>query len=86
MAPPEIFDRKHNSSALALGTKVRVTHIGTGRTVVVRINDRGPFIDGRIIDLSRGAARRLGMLEEGVAQVRVDILDACPERRRREEG
>jgi rare lipoprotein A len=53
--------------SLPFGTKVRVVNNKTGRSVVVRINDRGPFIGGRIIDLARGAARRLGM--DGVASV-----------------
>ncbi|MCP5082448.1 MAG: septal ring lytic transglycosylase RlpA family protein [Alphaproteobacteria bacterium] len=59
---------------LPFGTKVRVTHLRTGKSVVVRINDRGPFIGKRIIDLSLGAARRIGMTNSGVARVRVDVL------------
>ena len=59
---------------LPFGTKVRVTHLGSGRSVVVRINDRGPYIAGRIIDLSRGAAGVLGMQNQGVARVRVTVL------------
>jgi rare lipoprotein A len=59
---------------LPFGTRVRVTHAGTGRHVVVRITDRGPFVKGRIIDLSYAAARKLGMVREGVAEVRVEIL------------
>ncbi len=55
-------------------TLVRVTHLGNGRQVLVRINDRGPFVEGREIDLSREAARRLGMLEEGTAKVRLEIM------------
>lgn len=58
---------------LPLGTMVRVTALDTGRSVVVRIGDRGPFAKGRIIDLSRAAAERLGMRGEGVAQVRLEI-------------
>ena len=53
--------------SLPFGTRLRVVNDKTGRSVVVRINDRGPFIGGRIIDLSRGAARQLGM--DGVATV-----------------
>jgi rare lipoprotein A len=60
--------------SLPFGTRVRVTHLGTGRTVDVRINDRGPFIGGRIIDLSRGAAGVIGMHHQGVARVRVTVL------------
>jgi rare lipoprotein A len=59
---------------LPFGTRVRVTHMGTGRSVEVTINDRGPFIGGRIIDLSRGAASALGMISQGVARVSVEVL------------
>ena len=59
---------------LPFGTQVRVTNTNNGRSVVVRINDRGPFIRGRIIDVSAGAARVLGMISSGVAPVRVEIL------------
>jgi rare lipoprotein A len=59
---------------LPFGTRVRVTNTRNGRSVVVRINDRGPFIRGRIIDLSVAAARILGMMGSGVAPVRVEIL------------
>jgi rare lipoprotein A len=59
---------------LPFGTKVRVTHLGSGRSVVVRINDRGPYIAGRIIDLSKGAAGLLGMHQQGVARVKVTVL------------
>jgi rare lipoprotein A len=57
---------------LPFGTRVRVTALETGRSVVVTVNDRGPFARGRIVDLSREAARRLGMLGSGVARVRVE--------------
>jgi rare lipoprotein A len=59
---------------LPLGTRVKVTNFDNGRAVVVRINDRGPFVKGRIIDLSYGAARRLGMVEEGVVTVGLQLL------------
>ena len=59
---------------LAFGTMVRVTHVQNGRSVVVRINDRGPFSKGRIIDLSYAAAKKLGMISQGVAKVRLRIL------------
>lgn len=59
---------------LRFGTRVRVTNLRNGRSVVVRINDRGPYIKGRIIDLSRRAADIVGMRKSGVAPVRVDIL------------
>ncbi|MGD9369280.1 MAG: septal ring lytic transglycosylase RlpA family protein [Desulfobacteraceae bacterium] len=57
--------------SLAFGTRVHVTHLSNGRSVTVRINDRGPFVKGRIIDLSYAAARRLGMLSQGVVKVRI---------------
>jgi rare lipoprotein A len=59
---------------LPFGTRVRVTHAATGRSVDVRINDRGPYIAGRIIDLSRAAAGVIGMTGQGIARVRVSIL------------
>ncbi len=60
--------------SLPFGTKVRVTQVKSGRSVVVRINDRGPFIRGRIIDLSLGAARVIGLNRSGVARVEVEVL------------
>ncbi|MFP4068034.1 MAG: septal ring lytic transglycosylase RlpA family protein [Spirochaetaceae bacterium] len=59
---------------LPFGTVVKVTNLGNGESVTVRINDRGPFVDDRIIDLSRGAAERIGMTGAGVARVRLEIL------------
>lgn len=59
---------------LPFGTRVRVTNKRNGRSVVVRINDRGPFIRCRIIDVSRGAARRLGMIRAGVVPVSIRVL------------
>jgi rare lipoprotein A len=53
---------------------VRVTNLDNGSAVVVRINDRGPFVEGRIIDLSANAARALGLEEPGVQQVRIDLV------------
>lgn len=60
---------------LPFGTEVRVHNLGNGRSVNVRINDRGPFVSGRIIDVSRGAARQLGLVATGTARVRVTALD-----------
>ena len=54
---------------------MRVTNLRNGRSVIVRINDRGPFIRGRIIDLAYGAARAVGMHTSGVARVRVAVLN-----------
>jgi rare lipoprotein A len=69
---PEGMTAAHRS--LPFGTRVRVMHLGNGRSVDVRINDRGPFVGGRIIDLSRGAAGVLGMRNQGVARVKVTVL------------
>ncbi len=76
-ASGEIFDSNAMTAAhpfLPFGTRVWVTHLGSGRQVEVRINDRGPFIGGRIIDLSRAAAEVIGMRYSGTATVRVEIL------------
>ena len=59
---------------LPFGTKVRVTQKKTGKSVVVTINDRGPYVKGRVIDLSRRAARDLGMLKRGSTKVVIEIL------------
>ena len=60
--------------SLPFGTLVRVTNLANGRTVVVVIDDRGPFVHGRVIDLSMAAARRLGMIQDGVVQVRLEVV------------
>ena len=60
---------------LTFGTIVEVKDLEQGGKVRVRINDRGPFVDGRIIDLSRAAARKLGMVDRGVIRVRVVVVD-----------
>jgi rare lipoprotein A len=67
---------------LPLGTKVRVTKLSTGKSVIVKINDRGPFVKGRVIDLSRRAARNLGIIKRGVARVELEVL-SVPKRRAR---
>ena len=59
---------------LPLGTIVKVTNIKTGRSAVVRITDRGPFIEGRVLDLSLAAAKAVDVWQPGVAQVRLDVL------------
>ncbi|MEJ2037912.1 MAG: septal ring lytic transglycosylase RlpA family protein [Desulfosarcinaceae bacterium] len=67
---------------LPLGTYVRVRNLGNGKTVDVRINDRGPFVRGRIIDLSHAAASRIGMVGPGTAKVRIEALGApAPDQR-----
>jgi rare lipoprotein A len=62
--------------SLPFGTKVRVTNLANNESVEVVINDRGPYVDGRIIDLSKSAASKLGFVNLGLAEVRVEILDA----------
>ncbi|MDZ8050029.1 MAG: septal ring lytic transglycosylase RlpA family protein [Aulosira sp. ZfuVER01] len=69
---PEGMTAAHRS--LPFGTRVRVTNTNNGRSVVVSITDRGPYIRGRILDLSAGAARILGMMGSGVAPVRIEVL------------
>jgi rare lipoprotein A len=59
---------------LPFGTKVRVTNVRSGRAVTVRINDRGPFIPGRVIDLSQAAAEELGIVGRGIAKVKLDVV------------
>ncbi|MDE3057071.1 MAG: septal ring lytic transglycosylase RlpA family protein [Bacteroidota bacterium] len=66
------FTAAHRS--LPFGTKVRVTNLENGRQVVVRINDRGPFQLSRIIDLSLGAAKALGMVANGTAKVKLEVI------------
>jgi len=72
---------KHNKltaahKTLPFGTIVRVTNIANGNTVDVEINDRGPYVDGRIIDLSRSAAEKLGFVNLGIADVKLEVVDA----------
>lgn len=66
------FTAAHNS--LPLNTYVRVINLENGKSVIVRINDRGPFVRGRIIDLSYAAAKEIGMIEKGTAPVRLRII------------
>ena len=73
----EVFNQNALTAAhrsLPFGTRVRVTNVNNGRSVVVRINDRGPFTRGRVIDLSTAAANSLGMIHHGVAPVRLEVL------------
>lgn len=60
---------------LPFGTRVRVTDVATGRSVTVRINDRGPYVPGRIVDVSHSAAESLGIVRQGVAKVKVDVVE-----------
>ena len=73
----ETYDMDGVSAAhktLPFGTIVRVVEFDTGRSIVVRINDRGPFVDGRIIDLSKGAAEELGTVNKGITKVGLRII------------
>jgi rare lipoprotein A len=69
---PNAMTAAHKS--LPFGTRVRVTHMGNGRSVDVTINDRGPYVGGRIIDLSRAAASAINMTGQGVAKIRMTVL------------
>ena len=80
-ASGEIYDSSLLTAAhrdLPLGTVVEVTNVETGASVRVRVNDRGPFVHGRVIDLSQAAARKIGVIGPGVAMVRLTIVDAAP--------
>ncbi|WMS42713.1 septal ring lytic transglycosylase RlpA family protein [Acuticoccus sp. MNP-M23] len=59
--------------SLPFGTKVKVTNPDNGRSVVVRINDRGPYVGNRVLDLSKGAAAKIGMVNKGVGKVKMEI-------------
>lgn len=78
-ASGEPYDKEALTAAhpkLPFGTRVKVTNLDNGRTVWVVVNDRGPFVEGRIIDLSEAAARKLGITEDdGTAPVRLEIFD-----------
>ena len=76
-ASGEVYDMYQMTAAhktLPLGTVVKVTNEENGKTVEVRINDRGPYVKGRIIDLSKTAAREIGIRETGTAQVKLEVL------------
>jgi rare lipoprotein A len=71
------FDKNGLTAAhptLPFGTRLRVTNVRNGRSVTVRVNDRGPFIGGRIIDVTSAAAQALGMVDAGVVQVTLDVV------------
>ena len=61
---------------LPLGSKIKVTNLNNGKEVVVRVNDRGPYAKGRVLDVSLGAAKKLGMLKTGTAKISIQILTA----------
>jgi rare lipoprotein A len=74
-ASGEIYRKNKLTAAhpsLPFGTRVKVTNLSNGRSVMVRINDRGPFGKGRVIDLSKSAARKVGLLKAGVAKVKLE--------------
>jgi rare lipoprotein A len=76
-ASGEVFNQEQFTAAhptLPWGSRVRVTNLDNGKSIEVRINDRGPFRRGRIIDVSRAAARALGMVARGITAVRVEWL------------
>jgi rare lipoprotein A len=76
--PYDMFDLTAAHPTLPLGSHVRVTNLRNGRAVVVRINDRGPTVPGRIIDLSYGAAKVLGLKAWGLQRVRLDVVKPQP--------
>lgn len=76
-ASGERFDRHALTAAsrsLPIGSRVRVTNLANGRMVIVRVNDRGPVARGRVLDVSYGAARELGIVERGSARVKIEPL------------
>ncbi|TYB33701.1 MAG: septal ring lytic transglycosylase RlpA family protein [Flexistipes sinusarabici] len=79
----EIYDMYANTAAhktLPLGSMVHVENLENGRTTVVKINDRGPFIKGRIIDLSYTGAKKIGIVDKGVAKVKITLLSEAKDR------
>jgi rare lipoprotein A len=77
----DMYDMTAAHPTLPLGSYVRVTNLHNGRAVVVKVNDRGPVVPGRIIDLSYGAARALQFEERGLQKVRLDLVKPRTERR-----
>ena len=78
-ASGEKFNKNELTAAhrtLPFGTRLRVTDVATGRSVTVRVNDRGPFVRGRVVDVSASAAETLGITGKGVAKVKVDVVEA----------
>lgn len=76
-ASGQIFSNSKLTAAhktLKFGTKVKVTNLKNSKSVIVTINDRGPFVKGRIIDLSKAAAKKIGMLQSGTAKVTVTVI------------
>ncbi|PJG50749.1 septal ring lytic transglycosylase RlpA family lipoprotein [Bradyrhizobium forestalis] len=76
-ASGEKFDKNELTAAhptLPFGTKLRVTETSSGRFVTVRVNDRGPFVRGRVVDISPSAAEALGMVDKGITNVRLEVV------------
>ena len=76
-ASGEKFDTHELTAAhptLPFGTKLRVTNVSTGRSVTVRVNDRGPYVPGRVVDVSYSAADKLGIVDKGIANVKLDVV------------
>jgi rare lipoprotein A (peptidoglycan hydrolase) len=76
-ASGEVYDMYEMTAAhktLPLGSVVKVHNLDNGKSITVRVNDRGPYVEGRVIDLSRKAARALGMRDQGTAPVRLEVL------------
>lgn len=79
-ASGEVYDMDGLTAAhqtLPFGTRVRVENLDNGKTITVRINDRGPFVKSRILDVSRRAARQLGLIVPGTARVRITVLEGA---------
>ena len=74
-----MYDLTAAHRSLPFGTKVRVTNRANGKSVVVRINDRGPYVGERVIDLSRGAAQAVNMTETGTAPAKLEVLPTIQE-------
>jgi rare lipoprotein A len=72
---PEAGELTAAHRSLPFGTRVRVTNVATGQSVTVRVNDRGPFIPGRVVDVSHSAAQSLGIVGQGVAKVKLDVVE-----------
>jgi rare lipoprotein A len=76
-ASGEKFDTNDLTAAhptLPFGTRLRVTNVATGHSVTVRVNDRGPYVPGRVVDVSHSAAEALGMVESGITKVKLDVV------------
>ncbi|GIT98489.1 septal ring lytic transglycosylase RlpA family protein [Sulfurovum sp. TSL1] len=83
-ASGEIYDSKKYTAAhrsLPFGTMIRVTMLQNGKSVIVKVNDRGSYVKGRVIDLSFASAQKLGLIRAGIAKVKIEKLEKVYERR-----